>query len=186
MYAILGVVGYLGLARFLRYRLIDQSLESYLSTHALCKGSDGSNPSDYLMTPVEAQEIIRISSAYDMPYLVGKSVEFALFKVFGIVRNSLTRSTGTRIDENVKESISTILLGTGQLTKEANAGRRFVDTGVLIATWMNVPITGPGSGREKSSKWEDPRGAIAIARTNWLHSKYKISVHYICKIAKSP
>ncbi|KAG8696551.1 hypothetical protein FRC09_008403, partial [Ceratobasidium sp. 395] len=62
----------------------------------------------------------------------------------------------------------------GQLTKEANAGRRFVDTGLLIATWMNVPITGPGSGRKSSTGWEDPRGAIAIARTNWLHSKYKI------------
>ncbi|KAG9123122.1 hypothetical protein FRC07_000202, partial [Ceratobasidium sp. 392] len=109
------------------------------------------------MTPAEAQEILRISSASDMPYLVEKSLEFALFKTYGI------------------ESISKILLGTGQLAKEANAGKRFVDTALLIATWINVPITGPGSGREKNVEWEDPRGAIAVARTNWLHSKYKIS-----------
>ncbi|KAG8726083.1 hypothetical protein FRC10_007475, partial [Ceratobasidium sp. 414] len=73
-----------------------------------------------------------------------------------------------------KESISKILLGTGQLSKEANAGRRFVDTALLIATWINVPITGPGSGREKRAEWEDPRGAIAVARTNWLHAKHNI------------
>ncbi|QRV97467.1 hypothetical protein RhiJN_25486 [Ceratobasidium sp. AG-Ba] len=109
------------------------------------------------MTPAEAQEILRISAASDMPYMVEKSLEFALFKTYGI------------------ESISKLLLATGQLSKEANAGRRFGDTALLIATWINVPITGPGSGRTTKLDYEDPRGAIAVARTNWLHSKYKIS-----------
>ncbi|KAG9077867.1 hypothetical protein FS749_010191, partial [Ceratobasidium sp. UAMH 11750] len=155
-YGVLGMVAYLSLVRLLRYRLINGKLKRYLSTHTLRKGSDGSSPSDYPMTPAEAQEILRISSASDMPYLVEKSIEFALFKTYGI------------------ESISKLLLATGQLSQEVNAGRRFVDTALLIATWINVPITGPGSGREKRAGWEDPRGAIAVARTNWIHAKYRI------------
>ncbi|KAG8704678.1 hypothetical protein FRC08_002093, partial [Ceratobasidium sp. 394] len=155
-YGVLGMVAYLSLVRLLRYRLINGKLKGYLSTHTLRKGSDGSSPSDYPMTPAEAQEILRVSSASDMPYLVEKSIEFALFKTYGI------------------ESISKLLLATGQLSQEANAGRRFVDTALLIATWINVPITGPGSGREKRAEWEDPRGAIAVARTNWIHAKYRI------------
>ncbi|KAG8695313.1 hypothetical protein FRC09_009233 [Ceratobasidium sp. 395] len=156
MYGVLGTIAYLTLVRLLRYRNLNRKLDKYFATHTLRKGSNGSSPSDYPMTPAEAQEILRISSASDMPYLVEKSLEFALFKTYGI------------------ESISKILLGTGQLTKEVSASKRFVDTALLIATWINVPITGPGSGRPRDAGWEDPRGAIAVARTNWLHSKYKI------------
>ncbi|KAG8729936.1 hypothetical protein FRC12_020607, partial [Ceratobasidium sp. 428] len=143
MYGVLGTIAYLTLVRLLRYRNLNRKLDKYFATHTLRKGSSGSSPSDYPMTPAEAQEILRISSASDMPYLVEKSLEFALFKTYGI------------------ESISKILLGTGQLTKEASASKRFVDTALLIATWINVPITGPGSGRSKDAGWEDPRGAIA-------------------------
>lgn len=38
-------------------------------------------------------------------------------------------------------------------------------------------MTGPGSGLDKLPEGADPRGAIAIARTNWLHSKYPIVSH---------
>ncbi|CCO28303.1 hypothetical protein BN14_02298 [Rhizoctonia solani AG-1 IB] len=109
------------------------------------------------MTPAEAQKIIWTSSLYDHPMLVEKALEFALFKTYGI------------------ESISKLLLKTGQLSKDTNASRRYVDTAVLIQTWVHIPITGPGSGINDLPIGADPRGAIAVARTNWLHSKYAIS-----------
>jgi len=154
---LLGTVVYLILVRFLRYRRINSVLRDYFATHTLEDGKDATDPSAYPMTPAEAQQIMRVSSAYDAPWLVEKCLQFALFKTYGI------------------ESISKILLKTGQLGKEANASRRFVDTELLIQTWVNVPLTGPGSGRSESTAGADPRGAIAIARTNWLHSKYQIS-----------
>ncbi|KAF8756047.1 hypothetical protein RHS01_04842 [Rhizoctonia solani] len=114
------------------------------------------------MTPAEAQKIIWTSSLYDHPMLVEKALEFALFKTYGILQ----------------ESISKLLLKTGQLSKDINASRRYrtrLQTAILIQTWVHVPITGPGSGVEELPKGADPRGAIALARTNWLHSKYTIS-----------
>jgi hypothetical protein len=88
-YGMLGVVVYLALVRLMRYRFLHRSLDKYLSTHTLRKGGDGTSPSDYPMTPAEAQKILRISSASDMPYLVEKSLEFALFKTYGIVSQLL-------------------------------------------------------------------------------------------------
>lgn len=156
-HVLLGTVTYLTLVRLLRHRRINSVLRDYLAKHKLENGKDDADPSAYPMTPAEAQQIMRVSSAYDAPWLVEKSLQFALFKTYGI------------------ESISKLLLKTGQLGKEINASRRFVDTEVLIQTWLNVPITGPGSGRTEPIEGADPRGAIALARTNWLHSKYQIS-----------
>lgn len=91
----LGTVTYLTLVRLLRYRCINTTIKKYLAEHTLRKGAGGTNPSDYPMTPVEAQKIMRISSAYDAPWLVVKSLEFALFKTYGIVsRKALTRICG--------------------------------------------------------------------------------------------
>lgn len=157
IYGILGVFAYLAIVQILRYRKINSTFDRYLSTHAIRKSTNDGNPSDYPMTPAEAQRIIWVSSKWDAPFLVEKSLEFALFKTYGI------------------ESIAEILLKTGQLSKEDNVSRRYIDTAVLIQTWACVPITGPGSGLDKLPEGADPRGAIAIARTNWLHSKYKIS-----------
>ncbi|CAE6413031.1 unnamed protein product [Rhizoctonia solani] len=143
---------YLITVYILRYRRV----RSIVEKHPPSQGTDGKSASDYRMTPAEAQRIIWTSSLYDHPMLVEKSLEFALFKTYGI------------------ESISKLLLSTGQLSKGINASRRYVDTAILIQTWVHVPITGPGSGNEEPPRGADPRGAIAVARTNWLHSKYTI------------
>ncbi|CAE6434645.1 unnamed protein product [Rhizoctonia solani] len=156
LYGILGSIAYLTVVHILRYRRISSTVRKHTENYPPLQ--DGKNPCDYRgMTPAEAQKIIWVSSLYDFPFLVEKSLEFALFKTYGI------------------ESISKLLLKTGQLSKELNASRRYVDTAILIQTWVHVPITGPGSGLEELPKGADPRGAIALARTNWLHSKYTIS-----------
>ncbi|KAJ1301621.1 hypothetical protein OPQ81_008868 [Rhizoctonia solani] len=152
-YGILTSLAYLTVVHILRYRRI----RSIVRKHPPSRGTDGKNPSHYCMTPAEAQRIVWTSSLWDAPFLVEKSLEFALFKTYGI------------------ESISKLLLETGQLSKEANVSRRYVDTAVLIQTWVHIPLTGPGSGFEELPKGADPRGAIAVARVNWLHSKYTIS-----------
>ncbi|KAG8762138.1 hypothetical protein FRC11_010969 [Ceratobasidium sp. 423] len=149
-------IAYLTVVHILRYRRVTSTMHKHVAEYP-SQGTDGGNPSDYRMTPAEAQKIIWVSSLWDAPFLVEKSLEFAFFKTYGI------------------ESISKLLLKTGQLSKEINASRRYVDTAILIQTWVHVPITGPGSGLEELPKGVDPRGAIAVARTNWLHSKYAIS-----------
>ncbi|KAL5639247.1 hypothetical protein ACGC1H_006677 [Rhizoctonia solani] len=156
LYGILGGIAYLIVVRILRYRRITSTVREHISKHPPLQS--GENPSDYQgMTPAQAQKIIWVSTQYDAPTVCEKSVEFALFKTYGV------------------ESISKLLFKTGQLGKEVNASRRYVDTAILIQTWVHVPITGPGSGLEELPKGADPRGAIAVARTNWLHSKYTIS-----------
>ncbi|CAE6470007.1 unnamed protein product [Rhizoctonia solani] len=152
-YGNLTALAYLVIVHILRYRRI----RSIVAKYPPLQGTDGKSTSDYCMTPAEAQKIIWTSSLYDHPMLVEKALEFALFKTYGI------------------ESISKLLLKTGQLSKDINASRRYVDATILIQTWVHVPITGPGSGVEELPKGADPRGAIALARTNWLHSKYTIS-----------
>jgi hypothetical protein len=43
------------------------------------------------------------------------------------------------------------------------------------ATWMTCPVAGKFDFTEESEKEElDPRAMIALARVNWLHSKFKI------------
>ncbi|CAE6466359.1 unnamed protein product [Rhizoctonia solani] len=156
LYGILGGIAYLTVVRILRYRRITSTVREHVAKHPHLPS--GENPSDYRgMTPAQAQKIIWVSTQYDFPTVCEKAVELALFKTYGI------------------ESISKLLLKTGQLSKESNASRRYVDTAILIQTWVHVPITGPGSGLEELPKGADPRGAIAVARTNWLHSKYTIS-----------
>lgn len=82
---LLGTVLYLILVRLLRYRRINSVLRDYLATHTLEEGKDATDPSAYPMTPAEAQQIMRVSSAYDAPWLVEKCLQFALFKTYGIV-----------------------------------------------------------------------------------------------------
>ncbi|KAJ7302244.1 hypothetical protein DFH08DRAFT_989573 [Mycena albidolilacea] len=109
------------------------------------------------ITPEEAQEIIQLSFMYDMPTLAEYSLAFALFKTYGI------------------PTISKLLLNTKQLASQALVARRYADTGILIATWMSCPLSGRPINAEPGATAHDPRASIAIARVNWLHSKYKIS-----------
>ncbi|KIJ55505.1 hypothetical protein M422DRAFT_151540 [Sphaerobolus stellatus SS14] len=138
------VVGYLCIVRFLRYRRINAVIAKY-ETMARTGGLD----------PVTAQKILHISSLYDHPVMMFIALLIALFKVYGI------------------ESVAKLLLQTGQLKSPEALSKRLNDTGTLIFTWMTNPITMPRE-RGEPSYVADPRGAIANARVNYLHSKYKI------------
>ncbi|KAJ6589006.1 hypothetical protein B0H19DRAFT_1102450 [Mycena capillaripes] len=109
------------------------------------------------LTPEEAQEVIQLSFMYDMPTLAKYSLAFALFKTYAI------------------PTISKLLLDTKQLASQALVARRYTDTQILIATWMACPLAGRLVNAEPGAPANDPRASIALARVNWLHSKYKIS-----------
>ena len=63
----------------------------------------------------KAQDICLVSDLYEMPYILGMSSSFALFKTYGI------------------PTISRLLVRTNQLARLETAGRRAEDTGVLIS-----------------------------------------------------
>ncbi|KAJ2935068.1 hypothetical protein H1R20_g2078, partial [Candolleomyces eurysporus] len=95
-----------------------------------------------------------------MPMLLNKAVSFALFKTYAI------------------PTISKLLLATKELGSAKNVARRYADTEILIATWAGCPINGfndPAAQADPDTPAEDPRACIALARVNFLHSKYKIS-----------
>ncbi|RXW22083.1 hypothetical protein EST38_g3771 [Candolleomyces aberdarensis] len=95
-----------------------------------------------------------------MPMLLNKAVSFALFKTYAI------------------PTISKLLLATKELGSAKNVARRYADTEILIATWAGCPINGfndPTAQAGPDKPAEDPRASIALARVNFLHSKYKIS-----------
>ncbi|KAJ7622151.1 hypothetical protein FB45DRAFT_753621 [Roridomyces roridus] len=102
----------------------------------------------------EAQEIMKLGTTYDMPFLLEYALSFALFKTYAI------------------PTISKLLYDTRQLGSDENVARRFADTGLLISTWMACPLSGQALGKESEN---DPRASLALARVNWLHSKYNIS-----------
>lgn len=66
--------GYLCLVRLLRWRY-------YNALHKKWAGRDIDS-----ITPEEAQQIIHVSSLYDLPGLQVYSLSFALFKTYAIVR----------------------------------------------------------------------------------------------------
>ncbi|KAJ7202386.1 hypothetical protein GGX14DRAFT_654377 [Mycena pura] len=109
------------------------------------------------LTPEEAQEVMQLAVLYDMPMLSEYSLAFALFKTYAI------------------PTISRLLLATKQLSSEELVSRRYSDTQILIATWMACPLAGRPVGAESNAPVNDPRTSIALARTNWLHSKFNIS-----------
>ncbi|KAF9467635.1 hypothetical protein BDZ94DRAFT_1318601 [Collybia nuda] len=130
------------------------------------------------LTPEEAQKILHLSAYYDMPLLLGTSLSFALFKTYAV------------------PSISKILAATRELKSKDRISRRYADTEILIctpaATWVACPISGYLDLPDKRSPdaQPDPRAMIALARVNWLHSKYPISnddfVYTLCLFALEP
>ncbi|KAJ3771952.1 hypothetical protein FB446DRAFT_738320 [Lentinula raphanica] len=133
-----------------------------------------------LLTPAEAQEIIGVSTLYDMPALTNYALAFALFKTYAI------------------PTISKILSDTKELKSSDTMSKRYADTEILISTWVFCPITGkssfseqlsdvslhdspemlkkgPTGSRAEQRELDDPRAMIALARVNWLHSKYPIT-----------
>lgn len=67
-------VGYLLLVRALRYKRYHDMHRRYQKKYE-----------ERTLTPEEAQKIMRISTAYDMPLLLNYSLAFALFKTYAIV-----------------------------------------------------------------------------------------------------
>ncbi|KAJ7471896.1 hypothetical protein FB451DRAFT_1251338 [Mycena latifolia] len=141
----LGLV-YLCVVRSLRWRRYNAIHKKYSA-----KSLSGT------LTPEEAQEVLQLSMMYDMPTLSEYSLAFALFKTYAI------------------PTISKLLSDTKQLGSQALVARRYADTEILIATWMACPLAGRLVNADPASPANDPRASIALARTNWLHSKYKIS-----------
>ncbi|KAJ7262727.1 hypothetical protein B0H12DRAFT_1104192 [Mycena haematopus] len=109
------------------------------------------------LTPEESQDVIQLAYMYDMPSLSEYSLAFALFKTYGI------------------PTISQLLLHTKQLASQALVARRYADTEILIGTWLACPLAGRSLSADPEAPADDPRASIALARVNWLHSKYKIS-----------
>ncbi|KAI1440997.1 hypothetical protein F5Y02DRAFT_431580 [Annulohypoxylon stygium] len=93
------------------------------------------------MTVVDAQEIIKFLNVWETPLFQFLALEFGLFKTYGV------------------ESISRLLLATGNLTDPIKSPKRFEDTAALIGEFMMNPPT-------------SERAVQGIARMNFLHSKY--------------
>ncbi|KAI1459849.1 hypothetical protein F4805DRAFT_33536 [Annulohypoxylon moriforme] len=93
------------------------------------------------MTVANAQQVIKILNVWESPLFQFLGLEFGLFKTYGV------------------ESISRILLATGNLTDPVRSPKRFEDTAVLIGEFMMNPPT-------------SERAVQGIARMNFLHSKY--------------
>jgi hypothetical protein len=122
----------------------------------------------------DAQRIIRVPFFYDLPFLSTTSLQFALFKTYGV------------------PSISRLLLATGNFSQPDKADRRYADTVILIGAFVLFPLGADGlagtdvpePGDELVSAaymadasgaggtWADPRSAIALARTNYLHRRW--------------
>ena len=98
------------------------------------------------LTPEIAQQMVHVFGSYEWPFMYTTSLQFALFKTYGI------------------PTISKILTDTKQFSDPANASKRFADTAVLIGEWSRFPLNEP-NGRSQQ----------ALARVNYIHSGYKIS-----------
>ncbi len=71
----------------------------------------------------QAWEIVRSMESYEFPFLTGTSLQFALFRTYGI------------------PSISSLLKRTNQLSSLKLASKRYADTEVLISTVLEKPPT---------------------------------------------
>jgi len=143
-------LGYLSLVRLLRWRRYNTQHKKW-ATRKLDS-----------ITPEEAQTILHGITMWDMPGLFVYSLSFALFKTYGV------------------PTISKILAGTKEFVDPKLVSRRYADTEILIASWVQYPIAGYYDFNEKRTSEKekteiDPRAMIALARVNWIHSKYSIS-----------
>jgi hypothetical protein len=91
---------YLFLCRYLRFRRLKSILLKYNHVQL-----------DYR----QAQDIVRVSTVFEMPYTINKSLNFALFRTYGI------------------PTISRLLVHTNQLVQSDLVGRRAEDTTVLMS-----------------------------------------------------
>lgn len=47
-------------------------------------------------------------------------------------------------------------------------------TAILITTWVRCPFVDVDSIGQQDPDTVDPRNALALARTNWIHQQYNI------------
>ncbi|KAI1748904.1 hypothetical protein F4782DRAFT_542572 [Xylaria castorea] len=134
-YIVPAVLGYVVLCRALRYRG-EKRLRRRMG---FPEGGDREALSR--MTNSQAQQIISYLSSYEFPEFHLLSLQFGLFKTYGV------------------ESISRLLLATRNLTDPVKSLKRYEDTGLLIGELINPP--------------NSERVINALARINFLHSKYR-------------
>ena len=90
------------------------------------------NNGNGIITPEEAQDIMAVSTRYDMPMLLNYSLAFALFKTYGIVRLS---SLELYSDANLEfqPSISKLLASTNELKAKETVSKRYADVRLLYS-----------------------------------------------------
>ncbi|KAJ8081806.1 hypothetical protein PM082_007652 [Marasmius tenuissimus] len=144
----LGVLVWLILVRTFRWRRYN-----YIHRRYQTKFEQGK------LTLEDAQEVVRMVTRYELPRVTGFGVAFALFKTYAI------------------PTISKTLASTTEIMSGDSVSRRLADTGIFIATWTQCPLDGKtiDPGAIARGDLNDPRANLAIARVNWLHSRYKIS-----------
>jgi hypothetical protein len=128
-----GLIGYIGLCRLLRYKVRDD----FYAKYPYKTKHDFKN-----MTNQDAWAIQRRLIATEFPFTYEKALQFALFKTYGI------------------PTISKLLVKTMQLSDSRFAGKRYTDTEILIAEFLNSP---PDCRRANE----------ATARMNYIHSIYQ-------------
>lgn len=110
----------------------------------------------------DAQYIVRQVTGKEMPFLFQKALEFALFRTYAI------------------PTISKILLRTGNFVHADKSSRRYVDTSMLIVSFLFYPLplhdledndNEPRPHETTIFDQDDPRSSIALARVNWLHRR---------------
>jgi len=93
------------------------------------------------MTFTDAQIIVRHLAQLEFPFTFEKSLQFALFRTYGI------------------PSISSLLLKTSLFSSPQTASKRYADTAVLIADFLD-------------GTWGAPRWRESLARINCIHAPY--------------
>ena len=154
LHAVLAVVAYVALAQAVRFSRLQRLERTYRDRWLTTE--DGKRRLD--VTPAEAQEIMHLSFKRDLPGIVCYGTVFALFKTYAI------------------PSISEILVKSGQFSSAAHVARRYTDTKVLVDSYVSCPVIDLASmaflPTDDKEKDVDPRSAIAVARVNWLHSRW--------------
>ncbi|KAF5338288.1 hypothetical protein D9758_015760 [Tetrapyrgos nigripes] len=140
------------------------------------------------LTPEEAQRVLVTALQYDMPLMLNYSLAFALFKSYAIP--SISKILMSTKEFGSKERISKRYADTEILIASWVAcpinGKVYMDdtddhdlncatsrkeasrTDIAAPTTINVSEKAQRHGQD------DPRAMIALARVNWLHSKYPI------------
>ena len=166
--SLLLLAGWIAYCRSARYSLVKETEKRYGERYSLTPATETESKPRMIHAGLkgirDAQRITRTPLWYDFPFISFTSLEFALFKTYGI------------------PTISSLLAATGQLSESATADRRFIDTGLLIASMVIYPLAPfdledndvQEPGDELISRdWKDPRSSIAIARINHLHGRWK-------------